>query len=115
MLKKVSTTEAKGNLGALINWTRKNREGVIIERRGQPEAVLISMEAYQKMCALEEREREEKERREALIAEFDALAEQVEARNQDLTPEEVGRIADEISRETIDRMIAEGKIKYQTS
>jgi prevent-host-death family protein len=109
MLKKVSATEAKVNLGALINWARKNKEGVIIERRGQPEAVLLSYEAYQDIQA------QENERRKAALAELESLAMRAQARNQDLTPEEVDEIAGEISRETIERMIAEGKIKYQTS
>ena len=42
------------------------------------------------------------------------LAEAIRLRNADLTPEEVEELADEISRETIQRMTDEGKVIFQS-
>jgi hypothetical protein len=52
------------------------------------------------------------QRREAL-RQLEALAQEMWARNADLTPEEVEQLADEISRETIQRMVDEGKIVFR--
>jgi hypothetical protein len=52
-------------------------------------------------------------RRREVLRQLEALAEEIWARNADLTPEEVEQLADEISREAIQRMVDEGKIVFR--
>jgi hypothetical protein len=59
-----------------------------------------------------EPERTQANRRQVL-KQLDDLARSMWALNADLTPEEVEQRADEISRETIQRMVDEGKIVFQ--
>lgn len=55
---------------------------------------------------------QEQARREA-FEQLEALAERVRARNADLTAEEAEQLADEITRDAIQRMIDEGKVIFQ--
>ena len=41
----------------MIQWAKENRAGVIVERRGKPEAALISYAEYQAMIELKEADR----------------------------------------------------------
>jgi prevent-host-death family protein len=45
----ISATEAHNHLGQLVRWTVENNEPVIIERRGEPYAVLISIAEYERL------------------------------------------------------------------
>lgn len=69
----------------------------------------------QTMFALphEEPIQEEQIRRREALQQLEELADRIHARNADLTPEEVEQLADEISRETIQRMIDQGKVTFQ--
>lgn len=107
MPKTVSATEAKIHLGSLIDWAVQHADEVIIETRGHPKAVLLGFEAYTKLQQLRDMAR----RREALER-LEALAARVGTRNQDLTPEEAEALADRFSREVIQELISEGKVRY---
>lgn len=56
--------------------------------------------------------REQVRRREALAA-LKRLREKVRARNQDLSDEEAGALADRFSREIIEDMVQEGEIRSE--
>ena len=107
MPKAVTATEAKNRLGALMAWAVAQRDEVIVEAQGKPRAVIMSFADYQEVQAL----REQARRREALER-LRALRARVSARNQDLTEEQAMALADRFVRETIDEMVAEGKIRF---
>lgn len=105
----VSTKEAKNQLSKLIAWTQKKRREIVIQKRGQPSAVLMPFGEYS--LFLKQRE---KAKRKALWREWQQLAQQVSARNQDLTPEQADALADRFVRDVIDDMVKEGKIVYES-
>ena len=82
---------------------------VVIESRGEPKVVMLSYGEYQEFLALKEQAR----RKEAL-RQLEELAARMQTRNADMSAEEVEQLADEITRETIQRMEMEGKITFQS-
>lgn len=107
MPRTVSATEAKVHLGTLLEWTT-TRDEVIIESRGRPRAVLISVEQYEELGRL----REEARRRDAL-ARLDALAESLQGQNQDLSEDEALGLAGRGVRDAIDGLEARGKVRFR--
>ena len=105
----ISVSEAKNQLSAVLDWAVENGDEVVIESRGEPKVAILSYAEYQEFLALREQER----RREA-FRQLEELAEQMWARNADLSDEEVEELAEEISQETIQRMIKEGKVRFQS-
>ena len=108
MPKTVSVSEAKNQLSAVMDWAVENGDEVVIESRGEPKVAILSYAEYQEFLALRQQER----RREA-FRQLEELAETIRARNADLTPDEAEELADEISRDAIQRMIDTGKVSFQ--
>jgi len=108
MPKTVSATEAKNRLGAIIGWVLQNKDEVIVESRGEPKVVVVPFSEYERLKGI----REQVRRQEAL-AKLEKLREKVRARNQDLSGEEADALADRFSREIIEDMAREGKIKFK--
>jgi prevent-host-death family protein len=108
MTRTISATEAKARLSSLINWAINNRDEVVVESRGKPKAAILPYESYKQFKELREQDRRRK-----LLAELEDLAAIVQSRNTDLTDEAAEGLADRFSREVIDEMVEEGKIKYQ--
>jgi prevent-host-death family protein len=104
----VSTSQAKNQLSQLIQKTRSGEE-VIVERRGQPVAVILSYQNYQDLIALRE-----KARRQKVLMQLRELAQEVQARNQGLTKEEIDQVADDIVREAIDGLMRKGAFLYES-
>jgi prevent-host-death family protein len=109
MPKIVSVSEAKNQLSAVMEWAVENGDEVVIESRGEPKVAILSYAEYQEFLTL----REQARRREA-FRQLEELAEQIRARNADLTPAEVEELADEITRDAIQRMVDEGKVVFQS-
>lgn len=109
MPKTVSVSEAKNRLSAMLKWAIEHGDGVVVESRGQPKAVIVPFDEYEALLEI----REQARRREALH-QLDALAARVQARNQDLSVDEVEQLAEEISQETIRRMSEDGTIRFQS-
>ncbi len=109
MPKTVSVSEAKNQLSAVLDWVVENGNEVVIESRGEPKVAILSYAEYQEFLAF----REQARRREAL-RQLEELARRMQARNADLSAEEVEQLADELTRETLQRMEAEGKISFQS-
>ncbi|CAN5552730.1 hypothetical protein BH09CHL1_BH09CHL1_22210 [soil metagenome] len=105
-MKTVTATEAKNNLGSII--AQAQIEPIMVESRGKPTAVVLSMEAFEEY----EKAREWQARRDAL-SELMAIRDRAEERNKDLSKEDSEALITEIVDETFARMIAEGKIEYQ--
>ena len=102
----VSTSEAKAKLSSFVQQVVGNREEVIIENRGTPLAVLIPYSAYEQYSRWRDQNR-----RQRALEELQELADTIQSRNQDLSEPETDEIADRFSRDVIDEMIEDGKIK----
>ena len=108
MPKTVTATEAKNRLGSLIEWALSNKDEVIVNSYGEPTAVIMPYQEYQTV-----RELREQARRKQALAQLEALREQVQTRNQDLTEEKATELADHLTREVVEELVEEGEIKYQ--
>lgn len=108
MAKRVSASEAKNRLGSIIDWVTENQEEMIVENRGEPTAVIISIAEYQQMQALKERAR-----RSEALGQMRKLRDSVMARNRDLGAEEADSLADRFSREVVRDMAEDGKVRFE--
>jgi len=109
MTRTISVSEAKNTLSAVLEWAVENDDGIVIQSRGEPKAVIVPYEKYAGYLALEEQAR-----RQAALRELKQLAEEIWARNADLTDPEVDQLAEEITQETFQRMLDEGKIQFES-
>ncbi len=109
MPRTISVSEAKNQLSAVLDWAVDNCDEVIIESRGEPKAIIVPYGAYQEFLALREQARRQK-----ALRELELLAEQIWAQMDDLSEDEVEQLAGEISHETMERMIKEGKVRFQS-
>jgi prevent-host-death family protein len=96
---RVSATDAKIHLGALLEKAADHGEEVVIENRGRARAVLLGYDEYLRLQELKERERS----RQAL-ARLEALAGRVSSRNRDLTRVEAEALAGRFVSEVVDEM-----------
>lgn len=108
MARRVSASEAKNRLGSIIDWVTENQEEMIVENRGEPTAVIISIAEYQQMQALKERAR-----RSEALGQMRKLRDSVMARNRDLGAEEADSLADRFSREVVRDMAEDGKVRFE--
>lgn len=108
MPRTVSASEAKNRLGSIMDYVIKNKDEVIVESRGEPTVVIISVEEYEQTKALKERAR-----REAALESLRSLRKKVMSRNQDLTPQEGEALANRFSREIVEDLAREGKIQFE--
>ena len=105
----VSSTQAKAQFSKLIEKTQEGDE-VVIRRRGQPVAVMLSYEDYLDLQTLRE-----KARREEALARLRALAREVRAQNEGLTPEDSEALADALAREALESLAAKGQVRFERS
>jgi prevent-host-death family protein len=108
MPKTVSVSEAKNKLSAMLQWAVEQGDEIVVESRGEPKAVILPYGEYEELLLFRE-----KARRRAVLQQLEALVERVQARNADLNPEEAEQLAEEISQETLGRMVEEGKVRFQ--
>ena len=108
MSKTVTASEAKNRLGAIMDWAVKNKDDVIIEKRGEPRVVMMAFSDYEELLKM----REQMRRAEAL-AKLQQAAAKIQQNNQDLTEADADALADRIMRDTLKRMVAEGKVIYK--
>ncbi len=103
----VSATEAKNRFGVISGWAEAG-EDVLIENHGRPAVALISYGEYERLLAWRERER-----RQELVRQVEALRTQVAARNPDITSEEQAmEIANAALHEAYMMRVAEERAKY---
>ena len=107
MLRTVTATEAKSQLGALLKRASASGDDVIIESRGRPKAALIGYTQYEELLRL----REDAARRDALRR-MEDLAARIGNRNQDLSDDQAERLADRFTREVVDELVSEGVVKF---
>lgn len=139
MSKSISANEAQNRLGTWLALVNDTDEEVIIERDGKPRAVLMSISEFEKVEELRKQQRRadglkrlyairderarpgnitqpaeiSPERRAEAFERLEALREEVSARNQDLTEEQIEEIANRFSRDIIDDMVADGTISFE--
>jgi prevent-host-death family protein len=107
-MKSASISETRQQLSALLNRVKKSREDVVIQNRGQAEAVIIPYADYALL-----QEAREKRRRQQAIAELHQIARDIEAQNEPLTDEEAAALADEVVQEAVANLKAQGKVTFQ--
>jgi len=107
MPKTVTATEAKTRFGAMVSWALEEKDDVIVESHGVPKVAIVPYEEYAQIQSWRE-----KERRKRAIAEIEKLRKSVRARNQDLTEEQAIALADRLVRDTIDRMVEDGRVTF---
>jgi len=107
-MRAVSVSEAREQFSSFINWTAKNQDDVIIQNRGRATAVLIPYVDYRLLQAAREQQRKEE-----ALEELKQIAQEVRSRNQTITPSEAERIADEVTREAIDSLMAQGTVVFE--
>ncbi len=105
----VTATEAKARLGELMRRAVDTGDAVIVESRGKPQVALVPYVEYEELQRLKQRAR-----REAALAQLRELAREVQAQNQDLSEDEAASIADELTREAIESLAAQGKIRFES-
>ena len=108
MTKSVSANEAKNRLGYLLGYVSDQDGEVIVESRGKPKAVIMSIAAYEEVQVLREQER----RRKALDT-LRALRTEVRAANRDTPEKDAAEIADHVSHELVDNLAAGGEIRFE--
>ena len=109
MPKTVSVSEAKNKLSAMLQWAVEQGDEIVIESHGKPKAVILPYGEYEELLLFRE-----KTRRRAALQQLEGLAARVQARNADLSQEEVEQLAEEISQETLQRMTEERKVRFQS-
>ncbi len=108
MIKTASISETRQNLSPLLSWIKETHKDVIIQNRGEAEAVIIPIADYDLL-----REARERKRRQQAIAELKRLAATLDQKNHDLTETEAEVLADEMSRDAINSLAAQGKVTFQ--
>ena len=106
----VSASEAKNRLGSLIEWVLSHQDEVIVESYGSPKAVIMPYPEYGNVMELREQSR-----RQRTLAKLEQLRQRVQARNQDLTEEQVATLTGRFTKEVVNELIEEGKTRYRGS
>lgn len=107
-MKSASVSETRQQLSALLNQVKKSHEDVIIQNRGQAEAVIIPFADYELLQAARE-----KRRRQQAIAELHQIARKIEAQNETISEQKADTIAEEVVTETIKSLIDQKKVAFQ--
>lgn len=107
MVSTINASVLGDRIDDLLERVSDERE-VILEREGQPRAVLITAQTYDELQQL----RAERRRREAGDR-LEALREQIVARNRDLTAEEADAIARRAVSEAIESLADRGKLVFE--
>ena len=108
MPRAVSVIEAKDRLDALPDEVAQRGDEVIVERQGEPAAVLVPFAADQEVVASRERQR-----RAHALALLERLAEGARVRHADLTFEQAEAIAEELSQAAIASLAERGEVTFE--
>lgn len=108
MPKAISANEAKTHFSELLDYVGEHADGVIVERRGQPTAVLMSIASYEEVLSWREQQR-----RDQALVRLNGIQLRASARNQDFSDEDAIALADEISHELIDDMASRVEIRFE--
>jgi prevent-host-death family protein len=101
MEKTISTLELKNDPDAVLRDVSGGDEVVIVESPEAPTAAIISLDEYRRL-----REVEDLQRRQQAFAELERLRLKIDESLSDLSDDERQALADEIARETDERIAA---------
>ena len=114
-MKTASISETRQKLSSLLNWIKNSQNDVVIQNRGQAEAVIIPIADYELL-----QEARERRRRQQAVDELRQIAQEVNARNNRtkcrkprLTQDEAQEIADAITDEAINNLVNKGQVIFQ--
>lgn len=103
----MSAREAKAHLDSLLDQSNDRFDDIIVERDGEPRAVIVSFAEYQAVAELRQARHQEQ-----VISELEQIRASVAARNEDLTAEQVDDLANRFSREMFEDLEREGRIRF---
>jgi prevent-host-death family protein len=102
--KTISSTELQAKFGTSVEWVLSNKAELVVESRGVPTIVIVPYVQYEQTKQL---------RRRQALAKLERLREKVSARFRDLTEEQRAELANRFSREFVQDLVAEGKVRFQ--
>jgi prevent-host-death family protein len=103
-------SEVKNNFGTIVSQVRRGEyKEVIIENRGKPIVAIVGVDELETM-----RELQEKERQRDTLERLKRLRSRIQARIQGkMTDKEADELAERFSRELVEDLEKEGKIKFE--
>jgi prevent-host-death family protein len=104
MPRTMPASEAGARFDEVLSWLREGGEAVVVERDGEPQAAVVSYDDYQHVVAAQRRQR--------ALAELGRLQDQAGERNRDLSDDQIAGLADRFSREFIEDLAREGKLRF---
>lgn len=104
-MRTASVSETRQQLSSFLNWIKGNRKDVVIENRGQAEAVIIPFADYDLL-----QEARERRRRQQAVAALKQIALEVSGRNEAMSEAEAQEVADELTTEAINNLA--GRVNY---
>ncbi len=107
-MKTASVTETRQNLSSFLAWIKRNQNDVVIQNRGHAEVVMIPIDDYALL-----QEARERRRRAQAVQELKKIAQEIGARNEEMSEDQALETADQISREAIDNLVRKGKVTFQ--
>lgn len=108
MERTISASELKNSLGAVLREVRNDAESVVIEQRGVPAAVIVSIEDFRFL-----KEARETQRRAELLEEFRKLRISLAARQEDMTVDEADRMVQELSNAVMDAVVEKNRHRFE--
>lgn len=107
-MRTASVSETRQQLSSFLNWIKGNRKDVVIENRGQAEAVIIPFADYDLL-----QEARERRRRQQAVMALKQIALEVSGRNEAMSEGEAQEVADELTTEAITNLAGQGKLLFQ--
>jgi prevent-host-death family protein len=107
MEKTISTLELKNDPDAVLREVSGGDEVVFVESADAPTAAIISLDEYRRL-----REVEDLQRRQEAFERMERLRLEIKERTSDLDDEAREQLVEELSRETMDRIIANATFRF---
>jgi prevent-host-death family protein len=107
MEKTISANELKSDPEAVLREVSAGDEVVIVESPEAPTAAIISLDEYRRL-----REVEDQQRRQQAFAELERLRLEIDQNLSDLSDDERRALAEEISNDVMDRILANGQFRF---
>ncbi|MBI2427044.1 MAG: type II toxin-antitoxin system Phd/YefM family antitoxin [Candidatus Kerfeldbacteria bacterium] len=105
-----TASEAKRRFGAVIDAADQKNTEVIVESHGRPKVVIVSFNTYAALLSLAEQSQ-----REESLHRLRSIRKEVQKKSPHLSHYKIKSIIDEVSRETIRRLIQSNRIRYEAS
>lgn len=106
MEKSISFDQLRNDPDAVFREVGGSDDAVLIERPGAPTVAVISLDVYRRL-----REAEDRRGREA-FAELERLRVEIDHNLVDLSDEARRELADEVSQDVMDRILANGRFRF---